>query len=123
MNPITLILAALSGLRLLVNNPALGGGSSVRLDEASDLLGVLIALVQEGEDGYRDLKAFAEEIERMAESGSAPSPKQWEFLRDRANAAHDRLQTVKEELLDDPDPEPELELPEPELELPEPEED
>ena len=116
MDPISLILLAVNGIRTVINNPALGGGSSVKFDEASELLGVLGTLIGQGADGVDDLKKFTEVIESMAAQGRAPSSAEWDIMRGRSDDAHARLQAAKEELLEetpaeepqaDPTPEPE----------------
>ncbi len=111
MDPLSLILLAVNGVRTVLANPALGGGSSVRLDEASELLGILGALIAQGDDAIEDLKAFTKTIEAMAEQGRAPSAEEWDILRRRSDDAHARLQAAKAELLGEEEPEPE---PEPE---------
>lgn len=113
MDPISLILLAVNGIRTVINNPALGGGSSVRFDEASELLGILGTLIGQGADGVDDLKKFTEVIESMAAQGRAPSSAEWDILRGRSDDAHARLQAAKEELLEETvteEPEPTLEL-------------
>jgi len=122
MDPLSLVLLAVNGLRTVLNNPALGGGSNVRMDQASELLGLLGVLISQGDDALDDLKAFTETIESMAASGRAPNRAEWDILRRRSDDAHARLQAAKEELLEeDPEPTPEPE-PEPTPEpAPEPE--
>ena len=127
MDPISLIILAVNGMRTVLNNPALGGGSNVKFDQASELLGILGTLIAQGADGMEDLKAFTEVIESMAASGRAPNRAEWDSMRGRSDDAHARLQAAKEELLGeeevddevptDPEPEPEP-TPEP---TPEPE--
>jgi len=127
MDPISLILLAVNGLRTVLVNPALGGGSSVRMDQASELLGILGVLISQGDDAIDDLKAFTATIQSMAASGRAPSRAEWDIMRGRSDDAHARLQAAKEELLGeeevddevptDPEPAPEP-TPEP---APEPE--
>ncbi len=122
MDPISLILLAVNGLRTVLANPALGGGSSVRLDEASKILGILGVLIEQGDDGLEDLKEFTKAIETMAQQGRAPTADEWGILSRRSDDAHARLQAAKEELLEEePEPAPEPEpdpTPEP---APEPE--
>ena len=132
MNPIQLILIAIRGLSVLTNNPALGGGSSVKLQEASKLLDFLGELVERGDEANTELKEFAETIKDMAEQGRAPNRAEWQALQDRSNAAHDVIQAARraaeaEEAASQSDPEPES-TPEPEAEpepapTPEPEPD
>ena len=127
MDPLSLALLAINGLRTVMFNPALGGGSSVKLGQAAELLGILGALLAQGDDALDDLKAFTATIEDMATKGRAPSPEEWDIMRARSDDAHARLQAAKAELLgeeeeetvddevpaDPVDPEPEAE-PEPE---------
>lgn len=101
MNPIQMILLAINGLRTVMGNPALGGGSSVRLTEASELLGILGTLIEQGDDGLADLKEFTKVIEDMAKKGRAPNQTEWDVMRRRSDDAHARLQAAKEELLAD----------------------
>ena len=99
MDPISLILTAISGLRVVLANPLLGGVSSVRMDEASELLGHLATLISEGDDALDDLRLFTEQITAMAAAGRSPTPGEWAALRERSDAAHEQLQEIKEELL------------------------
>ena len=89
---IELILVAIRGLALVTNNPALGGGSSVRMQEASELLGLLGELLERGDEAHDDLVAFTKVMEGMAKQGRAPSSAEWDALRDRSDAAHDVIQ-------------------------------
>lgn len=112
MDPISIAIAAINGLRLVLNNPALGGGSSLRLDQASEVLGLLGTLLSEGESAYEELKALTTVIEDMAAAGRGPTRVEWDAMRARGQDAHDRLQAVKEELLEEdatPEPAPEAE--------------
>ena len=122
MNPITLAILAINSIRTVLANPFIGGGSSLRTDQASELLGVLGVLLEEGDDAIEKLEAFAKVVEAMAKEGRSPTKTEWDILRRRSDDAHQRLQDVKEELLaEEPEPEPEPEpTPEPEP-LPEPE--
>ena len=123
MDPISLILLAVNGIRTVINNPALGGGSSVKFDEASELLGILGTLIGQGADGVDDLKKFAEIIESMAAQGRAPNSAEWDIMRGRSDDAHATLQAAKEELLEEtateePEPTPEPDpTPDPEPEV------
>lgn len=121
MDPLSLALLAINGLRTVLSNPALGGGSSVKTNQASELLGILGALISQGDDALDDLKEFTQTIERMAEQGRPPSDDEWNIMRARSDDAHARLQAAKDELLgeEEPKPEPEPEpVPEPEPEPP-----
>lgn len=133
MNPIQLILIALRGLSVITNNPALGGGSSIRLQETSKLLDFFAELLERGDEAHTELKEFAEVIKDMAEKGRAPSTAEWAALKERSDAAHDVIQAARRRAEEEeaasqppvpepePDPEPEPE-PEPDPE-PEPEPD
>ena len=99
MDPISLIILAVNGMRTVLTNPALGGGSSLKFDQASELLGILGALIAQGADGMEDLKAFTATIQSMAASGRAPTRAEWDVMRGRSDDAHARLQASKEELL------------------------
>ena len=99
MDIISLAVLAMNSIRTVLANPLLGGGSSVKMNEASELLGVFAALLEQGDDAYDDLKAFTETVQAMAEEGRAPSRAEWDILKGRSDDAHDRLQAVKEELL------------------------
>lgn len=98
MDPMTLALTAIGGIRVLLANPLLGGGS-VKASEASELLGILGMLLEQGDDAFDDLRAFTEEVQAIADANRSPTPTEWEVLRQRSDDAHARLQAVKEELL------------------------
>lgn len=99
MDPISLAILAINGLRTVLANPVLGGGSSVKMDQASAMLGVLGSLLEQGDDAIDDLREFTETIEAMASQGRGPTPDEWNILQQRSEDAHARLQAVKEELL------------------------
>lgn len=99
MNFVALVRLALNSISLLLLNPNLGGRTNIRVTQAAELLDTLDALIEEGEDAYEDLRAFAEEVKAIAEAGRSPTPDEWEGMRARRMAAHDRLQAVKEEIL------------------------
>lgn len=118
MDPISMILLALNGMRTVLANPAIGGGSSVKMGEASELLGLLGMLIAEGDDAYDDLKAFTAVIQEMADRGRGPTPTEWEGIRLRSDDAHARLQAVKAELLgEEEEEEPEVPATEPTAEV------
>ncbi len=110
---IELILVAVRGLALVTNNPALGGGSSVRMQEASELLGLLGELLARGDEAHDDLVAFTKVMESMAKQGRAPSTVEWATLRGRSDAAHDVIQEAAA-ATEESEPEPEVAT-EPEL--------
>ena len=103
MDPVTLALVAIGGIRTLLANPLIGGGH-VKAQEASDLLGILGSLLQQGDDGLDDLRAFTSEIESMASAGRGPTPTEWEIMRARSAEAADRIDAVVEELLEEEEP-------------------
>jgi len=108
MDPISLALLAINGLSTVLSNPALGGGSSVKMGQAAELLGILGALISQGDDALDDLKEFTATIEEMAAKGRAPTPGEWDVMRARSDDAHARLQAAKEELLGEEEPEEEF---------------
>jgi hypothetical protein len=115
MDPLSLAIIAINGLGLVLNNPARGGGSSVKFAEAAELLGLLGAILTEGDDAYEDLKEFTAMITSMVEMSRDPSRVEWAALRARGQDAHDRLQEVKEEILGETETEtPEEPTPAPE---------
>lgn len=95
MNPLQLVMIAINGLSVLTNNPLIGGGSNLKLQEASKLLSLLGELVTRGEEGYEELKAFAATIEAMVEENRAPTPEEWAALKARSDAAHDVIQEAR----------------------------
>jgi hypothetical protein len=92
MSILQLILVAINGLSVIVKNPALGGGSSVRMDQASELLGFLGELIARGDEGHQELQEFSDIIKGMAAEGGEPSREEWATLRARSDAAHDTIQ-------------------------------
>ncbi|GAG48044.1 unnamed protein product, partial [marine sediment metagenome] len=73
-----LILRVLSALATLMCNPALGGGSSLRMSDGSELLAVLGVLVERGEDS--DLEEFTETVEDMAAQARSPNQMERDFM-------------------------------------------
>ncbi len=92
MGVVELALVAIRGLSVVLNNPALGGGSSLKLDEASEILEFLGELLSQGDAARDELKAFTKTIEEMAAQGRAPSSVEWATLRKRSDAAHAIIQ-------------------------------
>jgi hypothetical protein len=105
MDPISLAILAINGLSTVLSNPALGGGSSVKFGQASELLGILGALISQGDDALDELKVFTKTIEDMAAQGRPPNDSEWAVMRARSDDAHARLQAAKEELLEEEEPE------------------
>ncbi|KKN76739.1 hypothetical protein LCGC14_0367100 [marine sediment metagenome] len=92
MNALALALTALRGISTLL------GGVTIRGRDGSELLNLLASLVEEGADAFEDLKAFTGTIETMVADNRDPTSAEWDDMRSRGQAAHDRLQAVKEEL-------------------------
>jgi len=101
MNALALALAALRGISTLL------GEFKIRGPAGGELLGLLSSLIEEGHDTFEELKAFTTLIDSMVTANRGPTPTEWDDLRARGQAAHDRLQAVKEALS-----EPEEETPE-----------
>lgn len=98
MGFLELVLVAIRGLSLVTSNPALGGGTSVRMQEASELLSLLGELVERGDEAHEELTEFTKVIEAMAEEGRNPTPAEWQTLRDRSDAAHSTIQDAVAEI-------------------------
>jgi len=94
MGIIELALVAIKGLSVVLNNPALGGGSSVKLQEASELLSFLGELLTRGDEAHTELVAFTKVVEEMAAKGRQPTSAEWDTLRGRSDAAHDVIQAA-----------------------------
>jgi hypothetical protein len=92
MGILELVLVAIKGLSVVLNNPALGGGSSVRMQEASELLALLGELLTRGDAAHDELVAFTKTVEGMTAQGRAPSKAEWDTLRGRSDAAHALIQ-------------------------------
>jgi hypothetical protein len=92
MNALALALTALRGISTLI------GGVKIRGREGSELLNLLASLIEEGAEVFDDLKAFTTTIEAMVADSRNPTPAEWDDMRARGQAAHDRLQAVKAEL-------------------------
>lgn len=86
----------LRSLQIVSNNPALGGGSTLKMQEISELLGLFGQLFERGDEALDELKSFAAIVEAMAKEGRNPSPAEWETLRGRSDAAHDVIQQAAE---------------------------
>ncbi len=94
MGIIELALVAIKGLSVVMNNPALGGGSSVRMKDASDLLALLGELLTRGDEAHDELVEFTQVVEDMAAKGREPTVAEWDTLRGRSDAAHDVIQAA-----------------------------
>jgi len=94
MGIIELALVAIKGLSVVLNNPALGGGSSVKLQDASELLALLGELLTRGDEAHDELVAFTKVVEGMAAEGRQPNKAEWDTLRGRSDAAHDVIQAA-----------------------------
>ena len=98
MDPISLILLSLQSLSVVLRNPALGGGSQIKLGEAADIATALAVALQQGEEGYAQLQALTTLIQSMATEHRAPTPTEWGDPIARRDAAHERLQAVKAQI-------------------------
>ena len=63
----------LRSLQVVAQNPALGGGSSVRMGEMAELLGLFGQLFERGDEALDELRAFADVVEAMAKEGRPPT--------------------------------------------------
>ncbi len=87
----------------MLNNPALSGGSSVNFKDASELLGILGALVDRGETPTY----FADLIQSLADGGRKPTRAEWAALRGEAQVVEE--EPVEEEPTTESEPETEPE--------------
>ena len=94
MGIVELALVAIKGLSVVLNNPALGGGSSLKLQDASELLALLGELLTRGDEAHDELVAFTKVVEEMAAKGRQPTTAEWVTLRERSDAAHDVIQAA-----------------------------
>lgn len=106
MNALALALAALRGISTLL------GEFKIRGPAGGELLGLLSSLIEEGRDTFEELKAFTTLIDSMVIANRGPTPTEWDDLRARGRAAHDRLQAVKAELTQEETVEEETPAPE-----------
>jgi hypothetical protein len=106
MSPVELVIVALRGISMLL------GGIKIRGRDGSELLGLLASLIEEGAETFEDLKAFTATIEAMVADNRDPTSAEWDDMRSRGQAAHDRLQAVKDELTAEEEPVEEEETPE-----------
>lgn len=98
MGILELVLVAIRGLSVITNNPALGGGSSLKMKEASDFLALLGELVERGDEAHDELVEFTGIIEKMVEENRGPNREELQTLRDRSDAAHDVIQDAAAEI-------------------------
>lgn len=92
MGIVELALVAIKGLSVVLNNPAVGGKSSVQFQDASELLALLGELLTRGDEAHDELVAFTKVVEGMAAQGRQPTRTEWDTLRGRSDAAHDIIQ-------------------------------
>lgn len=84
------LVRAINSLSTCLNNPASGGGSSFRLNEASEVLALL------GRSDYDDdFEDLADLLETLVVEGRGPSPAEWEALRSLPDDAEE--ESVEEE--------------------------
>ena len=98
MDPISLILLTVQSLGVVLHNPALGGGSSVKFDQASQILGILATFIMAGKAGEAHLRRLAEVVQKMKDESRGPSREEWASLVARRDAAHEALQALKPQL-------------------------
>ena len=95
MGIVSLILTAFQGVGILAGN------QHINLPEVNELLGTLARLVQIGGATHLELKNFTEDIERMVAANRGPNDVEWANIRARSDAAHNRLQAAKADILAD----------------------
>ena len=93
-----LVLMVLRGLATLAVNPALGGGGLSR-ERLAAYLSLGADIIQRGEDGYEQFKAFAEEIDAMVKENRQPSQKDFDALRARDDAAWARIKAAQDKII------------------------
>lgn len=105
------LLKALDKLRIVLSNPALDGGSSLRTAEASEILRLIITLAQDAEENSR-LTGLVGILTFMGEEGRGPTPLEWVTIRE-CQAEYDAPvpedTQVVEEVSEQSEPEPEPE--------------
>ncbi len=87
----------LRSLQIVSNNPAIGGGSTLRTQEISELLGLFGQLFERGDEALEELQEFADIVGAMAAENRNPSRAEWETLRARSDVAHDVIQEAAAE--------------------------
>lgn len=105
-----MLVNGLKNLATAVKNPALGGGSSLRHFEISEILQEL-ASVAERQDGVRAGK-LCDLIEKMAQEGKGMPVGGLEValsMEPEVEAVEESTETSEEPEGDDPDAEPEIE--------------
>ncbi len=107
------LLKALDKLRVVLSNPALDGGSSIRTSEASEILRLITTLAQDPtKAGDVELDGLSDVLAAMGERGRGPTPLEWLNIRG-CQAAYDAPvpedTQVVEEVSEQSEPEPESE--------------
>lgn len=76
------LLKALDKLRIVLSNPALDGGSSIRTSEASEILRLITTLAQDPtKAGDVELDGLSNVLADMGEGGRGPTPLEWINIR------------------------------------------
>ena len=77
-----ILLKVLDKLRIVLSNPALDGGSSLRTAEASEILRLIITLAQDPTTaGGQELGGLVDVLTDMGEGGRGPTPLEWINIR------------------------------------------
>jgi len=77
-----ILLKVLDKLRIVLSNPALDGGSSLRTSEASEILRLIITLAQDPTTaGGQELGGLVDVLTDMGEGGRGPTPLEWINIR------------------------------------------
>jgi len=102
------LLKALDSLQIILANPALSGGSSIRTSEASEILRLIITLAQDPTtDAMPAMEMLTDTLTAMAALGRGPTPFEWINIR-RCQAEYDVPPEEDTQAMEDA-PEPELE--------------
>jgi len=104
-----ILLNALDKLRIVLSNPALSGGSSIRTSEASEILRLIITLAQDPTtDAMPAMEMLTDTLTAMAALGRGPTPFEWINIR-RCQAEYDvppeEDTQAEEEVSEQPEPE------------------
>ena len=101
-NFIALIAALIRGVATITRDPDLG----VRDKAITQILDLAALALERGTEGAEALRELTAQVEAMVAEKRQPTPREWENLRARSDAAHAALQSVPEE---DPESEEEKE--------------
>lgn len=84
MEALLLISALLQSLSTIAGDPALGD----RGKAISGILKLMNLALSRGGEATTELRALAEEVRAMVDSGTQPTEDQWLSLKSRSDAAH-----------------------------------